>query len=277
MKGYELKVSALAAALKCAGNKDVRFYLNGVLLDFPRGRIVATDGHRLFCGAIPAVDFPAVIVPRALVEAALKANKTLSKRTREGCALFVNVRTVAMPKTEQEPARELVTVELNHVLAGFTMEAPAIDGRFPEYERVIPGKVTGAPSAYNCQYIAEAAEALALYAENYTSTAGCFMQWGMNGPTADAPKNEGPGVFTLAGVTALVIIMPVRTEAPEAPADMEWYSKPQAPKPAPMPDAPEPEASAIVAHAGPDMAAFIDPSGALQAAGLLKVDADPLA
>lgn len=56
MKGYTLKVSALAAALKCAGVQDIRKYLNSVRIDFRAGHIVGTDGHRLFCGEIPRAE-----------------------------------------------------------------------------------------------------------------------------------------------------------------------------------------------------------------------------
>lgn len=208
MKGYELKVSALAAALMCAGKKDVRYYLNGVLLDFRAGKIVATDGHRLFCGAIPAVDFPPVIVPRDIIESTLKAHKALPKRARQGMSLYVNVRTVSVPKAGHEPAHDVTHVELQHVAAGARFEAPAIDGRFPEYARVITTETSGTPSGYNAQYIAEAAEALATYREADTAAAGSFMKWHFNGP-------HGAGTFTQGDAPALVVIMPVRESVPD--------------------------------------------------------------
>ena len=44
-----VKRAEYLSALTCAGVKDVRYYLNGIFFD-PEGFIVATDGHRLFCG-----------------------------------------------------------------------------------------------------------------------------------------------------------------------------------------------------------------------------------
>ena len=201
LKGYELRVSALAAALKCAGKNDVRYYLNGVYLDFPAGRIVATDGSRLFCGAIPSADCAPVIVPRDMVEKVLKANRALPKTTRETCALIVNVTAPG----------NVPTVQFNHALAGAVFESAAIDVKFPDYARVIPDKVSGEPAGYNPEYLVDARDALLLYGERGRILQG--VNWGFNG--------TGPGVFDLPGITALVVVMPLRCEVNEL--DLSWY------------------------------------------------------
>ena len=100
--------------------QDVRYYLNGMLLETggKHLRAVATDGHRLaLCEAEvdTAVDEQQVIVPRKGV---LELQRLLSG---EGS----------------------VNVELgeNHVriqLDGIRFTSKLIDGRFPEYDRVIP-------------------------------------------------------------------------------------------------------------------------------------------
>lgn len=100
--------------------QDVRYYLNGMLLETggKHLRAVATDGHRLaLCEAEveSAVDEQQVIVPRKGV---LELQRLLSG---EGS----------------------VNVELgeNHVriqLDGIRFTSKLIDGRFPEYDRVIP-------------------------------------------------------------------------------------------------------------------------------------------
>nr|MDJ0812453.1 DNA polymerase III subunit beta [Woeseiaceae bacterium] len=100
--------------------QDVRYYLNGMLLETggKHLRAVATDGHRLaLCEAEvdTAVDEQQVIVPRKGV---LELQRLLSG---EGS----------------------VDVELgeNHVriqLEGIRFTSKLIDGRFPEYDRVIP-------------------------------------------------------------------------------------------------------------------------------------------
>ncbi len=102
-------------------NQDVRYYLNGLLLEVGNKRLrsVATDGHRL---ALCDVGLEhggnsqqQVIIPRKGV---LELNKMLSG---EG-----EVR---------------VSIGTNHVRveqAALRFTSKLIDGRFPEYERVIP-------------------------------------------------------------------------------------------------------------------------------------------
>ena len=75
MTTLNIPARSFAAALKCAAKNDVRFYLNGVYLDLPKGRIVGTNGHVMFVGKIEAATLPAVIVPRDLIESALKSLK----------------------------------------------------------------------------------------------------------------------------------------------------------------------------------------------------------
>ena len=101
--------------------QDVRYYLNGMLLETggKHLRAVATDGHRLsLCQAEvdgSGLSNQQIIVPRKGV---IELQRLLSG---EGA----------------------VTIELgsNHVrvqLAGIRFTSKLIDGRFPEYERVIP-------------------------------------------------------------------------------------------------------------------------------------------
>jgi DNA polymerase-3 subunit beta len=102
--------------------QDVRYYLNGMLLehDGKMIRTVATDGHRL---ALCEMDLPAggrqqqIIIPRKGV---LELQRLLSG---EG--------TVRL------------TIGTNHIRAqigDIRFTSKLIDGRFPEYSRVIPAK-----------------------------------------------------------------------------------------------------------------------------------------
>lgn len=100
--------------------QDVRYYLNGMLLEIKSGRLrmVATDGHRLaLCTAPEAVDAgdAAVIIPRKGV---LELSRLLDGDE--------NVRLV---------------IGSNHVRASneqYTFTSKLVDGKFPEYERVLP-------------------------------------------------------------------------------------------------------------------------------------------
>ncbi len=103
-------------------HQDVRYYLNGLMAEISRGRLraVATDGHRLaLCDAAVEVDREEplqVIVPR--------------KGVLELARLL-----------EDSDTAVSLAVGRNHVRLAFEdlrYTAKLIDGRFPDYQRVLP-------------------------------------------------------------------------------------------------------------------------------------------
>ncbi len=103
-------------------HQDVRYYLNGLLLELNNGQVraVATDGHRLALSTAAAEtglqDRKQVIVPR-------KGILELSRLLGEGAG-------------EIE-----VTLGNSHIRVqtpGFTFTSKLVDGKFPDYERVLP-------------------------------------------------------------------------------------------------------------------------------------------
>lgn len=102
--------------------QDVRYYLNGLLLEVASGsvRTVATDGHRLAmcsheCEVAPA-DTIQIIVPRKGVSELVKL-------------------------LEDSDETMQIQVSSNHIkisLNDYVFTSKLIDGRFPDYERVIP-------------------------------------------------------------------------------------------------------------------------------------------
>ncbi len=102
--------------------QDVRYYLNGLLWDLRDGVLVAvaTDGHRLakYVAALetaPGQSGQAILPYKAVLEL---------KRLLKGQATPAEIALT-------ERYLQVVTAEL-------TMTAKLIDGRFPDYERVIP-------------------------------------------------------------------------------------------------------------------------------------------
>ena len=100
--------------------QDVRYYLNGLYLEILGGRlrVVATDGHRLALATAPALVEAAdtgVIIPR-------KGVLELSRLLGGSAPLKLAIGT-------------------NHIRAAneqFTFTSKLVDGKFPDYERVIP-------------------------------------------------------------------------------------------------------------------------------------------
>ncbi|MGM0782551.1 MAG: DNA polymerase III subunit beta [Pseudomonadota bacterium] len=102
--------------------QDVRYYLNGMLLDLQSNlvRAVATDGHRLAVCSRPAE--VAMETPRKLIV------------PRKGV-----VELVRLLDDGDEPVT--LTLGSTHVRAhtgDFTFTSKLVDGKFPDYERVVP-------------------------------------------------------------------------------------------------------------------------------------------
>lgn len=104
--------------------QDVRYYLNGMLLELSNDylRTVTTDGHRMAVCSVPlelnglVADKKQIILPR---KAILELVKLL---------------------TDQEAKLAIVLGE-HHIRAttgDFTFTSKLIDGKFPDYERVLP-------------------------------------------------------------------------------------------------------------------------------------------
>ena len=102
--------------------QDVRYYLNGMLLELSNGEIrtVATDGHRLALSQCPDV-VPSelntqIILPR---KAVLELGRLLKDR-------------------DAEIKLELSNNYIRVLLEKAVFTSKLIDGRFPEYQRVMP-------------------------------------------------------------------------------------------------------------------------------------------
>lgn len=117
----ELK-NAIERIAFAMAQQDVRYYLNGLLFELAGDRLrsVATDGHRLsLCetpAALPGGEGMQVIVPR-------KGVNELGRLLGD----------------DEEPAT--VRVGTNHIqvlMAGLRFTSKLIDGRFPDYNRVVP-------------------------------------------------------------------------------------------------------------------------------------------
>jgi DNA polymerase-3 subunit beta len=102
--------------------QDVRYYLNGMLLELKAGRlrVVATDGHRLaMCtlpSPVPVDEDTQVILPRKGV---LELSRLLLEE-------------------DQDIAVVLGSNHLRATTEGFTFTSKLVDGKFPDYERVLP-------------------------------------------------------------------------------------------------------------------------------------------
>jgi DNA polymerase-3 subunit beta len=117
-----IDTNLIKAAMLCASTEKTRYYLNGVYFD-PRGFIVATDGHRLFCAKIEAWDGDSFLIPNDMLKRAMTGNK----------ALIVEVTATSIDGVAYVP----------------------IDGTFPDWTRVIPQELSGETAQFNPAYVAD--------------------------------------------------------------------------------------------------------------------------
>lgn len=102
--------------------QDVRYYLNGLLLELSQNgiRAVATDGHRL---ALREIDIPMTIKEKVQIIVPRKGVMELIKHL------------------EQKDEDVKVKISGNHIRAVFSdlvFTSKLIDGKFPDYDRVVP-------------------------------------------------------------------------------------------------------------------------------------------
>lgn len=118
----QMKLKALLASVQYAmAQQDVRYYLNGVLLIIEGNtlRAVATDGHRLAYDKIEIEGSYAkqeIILPR---KAVIELSKLLSD-------------------SEENAEINFSSQQVKIEFSGITLISKVIDGKFPDYERVIP-------------------------------------------------------------------------------------------------------------------------------------------
>lgn len=126
-KDFNLRGGAFKELLErtqfCMAQQDVRYYLNGLMLELSKGNIraVGTDGHRMAISDEEAPELKdeqklQVIVPRKGIQEIIR---------------FLG----------EDDAKIGIKIGKNHIRVdtnGLVFTSKLIDGRFPEYEKVVP-------------------------------------------------------------------------------------------------------------------------------------------
>ena len=135
---YEVNMKALCALVHFAGKNDIRFYLNGVCVEFRETETVyvATDGNALGSYKVPQRNESprSVIIPRDVIER-IKLHKT-----HHDAVLSIG----------DDGAARLVYAAQN-VDVGFK----PLDGVFPDWRRVVPTEVSNEPGNYNVELLSK--------------------------------------------------------------------------------------------------------------------------
>ena len=187
-----LNVQLLKGALECAGKKDVRYYLNGVFIDVLNEEELVycgTDGHILFAAKAPLDSTSgdpvgtSLTIPRTVIEAALKGVKS---------------QTVELAAVHEGSYRLNQTIFL------------PVDGKFPDYQRVIPQEVSGEKATFDPDLLVRGSKAISL-------SVGGRGELQHNG--------EKAAVMTSASESVIVVVMPMRDQSYEV---YKGWTKPKA-------------------------------------------------
>jgi DNA polymerase-3 subunit beta len=123
---YDLKYLIEATQFSMA-NQDVRYYLNGLLFEIFNNelRTIATDGHRLAFAAIENLSNQ-INLPRDTTQQIIVPRKAITELNR------------LLSDTEEKIRIALSASHLNIKFDKLEFTTKLIDGRFPDYKRVIP-------------------------------------------------------------------------------------------------------------------------------------------
>lgn len=151
MQTVDLKVSFLKAAAVVMAKRDIRYYLNGVLIEvLPRAvRIVATDGHRLACfhSDLALQDGEKDLTPAQII---------IPGEVLKGIKARAKLAVVSLQFDESDP---LAVCRLIGCEGADRVFRP-IDGKYPDYSKVLPNTApTGVNANFNPHHLADFAEA----------------------------------------------------------------------------------------------------------------------
>ena len=182
-----IKQSTIKAVAHAMAKNDTRYYLKGMLVhtNGHDTRLVATDGHRMNVAIVERtmlVEAPQkYIIPASLVSTICKCKAPRDNKKPEVTLTFHDGKVAAALPDGTEAVAKL------------------IDGKYPDYDRVIPKTLSGEVAQYNPAYVLDAYKACA----DYLGVKGHSYAISMNG-------QNGCAAMACDGFVAL--IMPWRAE-----------------------------------------------------------------
>ena len=166
-----IKQSTIKAVAHAMAKNDTRYYLNSMLVhtNGHDTRLVATDGHRMNIAIIERtmlVEAPQqYIMPASLVSTICKSKAGKNNKEPDVTLRFHDGKVAAALPDGTEAVAKL------------------IDGKYPDYDRVIPHTLSGEPAQYNPQYVLDAHNSIADYLGVKDHNFGLSMN-GQNGCAA---------------------------------------------------------------------------------------------
>jgi DNA polymerase-3 subunit beta len=214
-----LSIKDIKAVSHAMANNDIRYYLNSICIEHNglQTRIIATDGHRLH---IVRVEHPdgehcapvQYLLPDTMVKTIIKCKAPRHDKRKEAVLVFSDGKvSVTLPDGTESIAK-------------------LIDGRFPDYSRVIPQAVSGEYACINQDYVTDALQGY----RDYMESKNCYI----------ALKHGGTGCAVLVAGNYLAVVMPMRGDISTDP-DSFWHSQLAGPVAVPLPEGFEDQQGAV--------------------------------
>lgn len=128
------------------GIDDIRYYLNGLLIETGANgaRLVSCDGHQLAVAKIEG-EYPesSITLPGSLVatvKSKTKGPQFVVLEFKEGHQHF---------KKQGKAEKIFVPRDITLTLGEMTTSAKELDGKFPDYRRVVPSEVDGTTAQFD--------------------------------------------------------------------------------------------------------------------------------
>lgn len=208
-----IKQKDLRAVSIAMATKDIRYYLIGVHVEWNGAETVlaGTDGHRMHIirNELSSIVREPVsfIMPAEMVKKCLKARAPRSLKVSPEISLSYDAASGKIEALLPD---------------GSSIIDKAIDGRFPDFRRVIAGSMKdpeeSAPVVFNADYLKDASDAVKVY---WGKTSASYVPIGVR------PMGAAAGVLCVEEL--LIIIMPMRGELSPLPAPFfsEYMQKPE--------------------------------------------------
>ena len=199
--------STIKALLTFAASKDVRYYLLGICVDVRAATdarpadvtLVATDGVIMLAHPVPLEDVEGVIEPgQYIIHRDALESITPMKAGRTALPIKLTIRTPA--PTVDADGRTVAARPEVEITGATTLRTTPIDGRYPDWRRVLPRTASGVPAPLDGRLIARIAKAY-----DYMNDTPKYFQLTIhhNGPT-------GASLITGWRGDGLGVIMPMR-------------------------------------------------------------------
>lgn len=202
-----IEPGVIKALIIASAKNDIRYYLKGVLVEVraEHATLVACDGHILLAVPLPADAIEGerivgdYIIPRSLLESV------------KPCKIGRTVLPLALEISASVGAQGQSVFSLTLKGSIHVTDKP-VDGRFPDWRRVIPETASGEIAQFDARLVSRFGDIYNALGGSEKYCAPVFLHNGVNGALV---SNLGHG-------GALGVIMPLREKTPEHPGIPAW-------------------------------------------------------